>query len=157
MAPPKMTAKRKRMYLILAAIVVLGLAATMIMGALKDNIVFFISPTDIAEKGLNPGDRFRLGGLVEVDSVREPSDLMLLFRVTDMKKSVEVEYNGIVPDLFREGQGVIAEGVLAADGRFVADTVLAKHDENYMPPEVAEMLENNGHPVDGNALEGQKE
>ena len=127
---------------------VLGAAATLVLSALSDNIVFFYSPTQLAEKHLSPDRRFRLGGLVENGSVRKEGT-EVRFRVTDLRKSVEVVYRGILPDLFREGQGVIAEGSLGPDGIFVAREVLAKHDENYMPPEVAKALKESGRWKEG--------
>ena len=121
----------------------LGAAATLVLTALNDNIVFFYSPTQVAEKKPGPERRFRLGGLVEQGSVKKDGP-EVRFTVTDLQKTVPVVYRGLLPDLFREGQGVIAEGVLGADGIFVARDVLAKHDENYMPPEVAKALKESG-------------
>ena len=113
--------------------------------ALSDNIVFFYSPTQIAEKQIPPERRFRMGGLVEAGSVKKSADSQeTRFTVTDTHKSVAVVYRGLLPDLFREGQGVVAEGSLGADGVFVAREVLAKHDENYMPPEVAKAIKDAG-------------
>ncbi len=111
--------------------------------ALNDNLVFFYSPSQIAEKGIAPDRRFRLGGLVEAGSVQKNGE-EVRFTVTDTLKTVAVVYRGLLPDLFREGQGVIAEGTLRADGVFAAREVLAKHDENYMPPEVAKALKEAG-------------
>ena len=122
----------------------LALAATLILGAFEDNLLFFYTPTQLVEKG-PPGTRFRLGGLVEDGSVVRPTDSMTIsFRVTDLGNAVAVSYTGVLPDLFREGQGVVVEGVLGADGTFQASEVLAKHDENYMPKEVAEALKASG-------------
>ncbi|MEP2723118.1 cytochrome c maturation protein CcmE, partial [Roseibium sp.] len=112
--------------------------------ALNDQIVFFQSPTDIAEKAIPPGQRIRLGGLVEEGTVVRSDDANVSFKVTDTVNSVAVTYKGILPDLFREGQGVVTEGVIDARGVFVADNVLAKHDENYVPKEVAEALKEQG-------------
>lgn len=123
----------------------LGLAVALTLAAFDDNLVFFSSPTDIHTRDI-PGDRkFRLGGLVEEGSVAKSNDgLTTTFRVTDLANTVPVSYTGILPDLFREGQGVVTEGRLGADGVFVAESVLAKHDENYLPPEVAEALKKSG-------------
>jgi cytochrome c-type biogenesis protein CcmE len=140
-----MTPKRKRLWLVVGSLAVLGFAATLVLTALNDNIVFFYSPTQMAEKKIPPDRRFRMGGLVEAGSVKKSTDGQeTRFRVTDTNKTVEVVYRGLLPDLFREGQGVVAEGSLGADGVFVAREVLAKHDENYMPPEVAKALKEAG-------------
>src|SRR5204863_3914031 len=112
---------------------------------LKDSIVFFTSPTDLAEKHVKPGTRVRIGGLVEQGSVSRGDGLMVRFAVTDGNSTVPVVYQGLLPDLFREGQGVVAEGVLDGQGTFRADNVLAKHDETYMPKEVADALKKQGH------------
>ena len=138
-----MTPKRKRLWLLLGSLAVLGVAATLVLTALNDNIVFFYSPTQVAEKKPGPERRFRLGGLVEPGSVKKDGP-EVRFTVTDLQKTVAVVYRGLLPDLFREGQGVIAEGTLGPDGVFLARDVLAKHDENYMPPEVAEALKESG-------------
>lgn len=134
MTPRKMTPKRRRLWLVVGSLCVLGAAATLVLTALSDNIVFFYSPTQVAEKSPGPDRRFRLGGLVEEGSVKKDGQ-EVRFTVTDLQKTMPVVYRGLLPDLFREGQGVIAEGTLGADGTFVAREVLAKHDENYMPPE----------------------
>jgi cytochrome c-type biogenesis protein CcmE len=142
-----MTPTRKRR-LIAALIIVLGVgaAAAVAMRALNENMLFFISPTDVKEQALPVGKRFRLGGLVAGGSVSRASDsLAVTFVVTDGAESVDVRFDGILPDLFREGQGVIAIGALDTDGHFEAAEVLAKHDENYMPPEVADALKKAGH------------
>ncbi len=139
-----MTRKQRRLILIGSSLGVLALAVALILGALKDSIVFFNSPTDVVEKGLKPGTRIRLGGLVQPGSVMRQS-LDASFDVTDGKTSIKVSYHGILPDLFREGQGVVAEGALDPSGGFVADTVLAKHDEKYMPKEVADALKKQSH------------
>ena len=138
-----MTPKRKRLWLLVGSLAVLGVAATLVLTALNDNIVFFYSPTQLAEKKIAPDRRFRLGGLVEAGSVKK-SGQETRFVVTDTQKTVPVMYRGILPDLFREGQGVVAEGSLGPDGVFVAREVLAKHDENYMPPEVAKAIKDAG-------------
>jgi cytochrome c-type biogenesis protein CcmE len=142
------TPKRKRLWLLLGSLCVLGVAAALVLSALSDNIVFFYSPTQLAEKHLPPDRRLRIGGLVENGSVRKEGT-EVRFRVTDLRRSVEVVYRGILPDLFREGQGVIVEGSLGADGIFTAREVLAKHDEKYMPPEVAKALKESGRWQEG--------
>jgi len=145
-----MTPKRKRLWLVLGSVAALGFAATLVLTALSDNIVFFYSPTQIAEKKIPPERRFRMGGLVEAGSVtKSPDGQVTRFRVTDTNKTVDVVYRGLLPDLFREGQGVVAEGSLGSDGVFVAREILAKHDENYMPPEVAKALKESGQWKDG--------
>ncbi len=144
-----MTPTRKRR-LIATVIIVLGVgaAAAVAMRALNENMLFFVSPTDVEEQALPAGKKFRLGGLVAGGSVSRASDsLAVTFVVTDGPHSVDVRYDGILPDLFREGQGIIAIGELSPDGHFEAADVLAKHDENYMPPEVADALEKSGHTV----------
>src|SRR5258707_3076588 len=140
-----MTRKRRRLALIGSGLGVLGLAAALVLFALKDSIVFFNSPTDIVEKQVPPGARIRLGGLVKPVSLVRGDNLQFRFEVTDGNKSVPVSYTGILPDLFREGQGVVTEGALDNVGHFKADSVLAKHDENYMPKEVADALKKQGH------------
>jgi cytochrome c-type biogenesis protein CcmE len=140
-----MTRKQRRLALIGAGVGVLGLAVTLVLGALRDSIVFFHSPTDVIEKHVQPGTRIRLGGLVEPGTVVRGDHLKVRFEVTDGNHAMPVAYQGLLPDLFREGQGVIAEGVLEAGGTFKADTVLAKHDERYMPKEVADALKKQGH------------
>ncbi len=133
-----MKARHKRLILVAAGLAILGLATSLVLNALEGNLSYFFSPTEVAE-GKAPADHvFRLGGMVEKGSVqRAEGDLTVHFVVTDFHKKIPVAYQGILPDLFAEGQGVIAQGKLNADGVFVADEVLAKHDENYMPPEVA--------------------
>jgi cytochrome c-type biogenesis protein CcmE len=140
-----MTRKQRRLVLIGAGMGVLALAAALVLFALKDSIVFFNSPTDVVEKHIAPGSRIRLGGLVKPGSLTRGDNLSVRFEVTDGNKSVPVSYTGILPDLFREGQGVVTEGALDAAGHFKADSVLAKHDETYMPKEVADALKKQGH------------
>jgi cytochrome c-type biogenesis protein CcmE len=130
--------------LIGASVAVLTLAVILMMFAFRQSIVFFHTPSDIAESKIGPGVRFRLGGLVEKGSVKRGAGTHVEFTVTDTLKSVPVTYEGVLPDLFREGQGVVTEGRLAPGGVFQADTVLAKHDETYMPPEVAKALQAKG-------------
>jgi cytochrome c-type biogenesis protein CcmE len=140
-----MTRKQRRLALIGTGLSVLGLAAGLVLFALKDSIVFFNSPTDIVEKQIAPGSRIRLGGLVKPGTLVRGDNLLVKFEVTDGNRSVPVSYTGILPDLFREGQGVVTEGALDGAGRFKADNVLAKHDETYMPKEVADALKKQGH------------
>jgi cytochrome c-type biogenesis protein CcmE len=127
-----------------AAGAVLALSAALVLIALRDRIVFFYSPSEIAERALPPGTRIRLGGLVEDGSVERATDGSVSFAVTDTSKTIRVDYRGILPDLFREGQGIVAEGVLTGAGALSADNVLAKHDENYMPREVVDALKAQG-------------
>jgi cytochrome c-type biogenesis protein CcmE len=139
-----MTRKQRRLTLIGAAVGVLGLALGLILYAMRDNIVFFHAPSDVAAKGVKPGTRFRLGGLVREGSVKRDGQ-QITFEVVDTQNVLSVRYHGILPDLFREGQGVVAEGMLDGSGVFKADTVLARHDETYMPREVADALKRQGH------------
>ena len=139
-----MSRKQRRLTIIASAGVVLAVAAGLVLFALRDTIVFFYSPSDVVEKQLSSGTRVRLGGLVEEGSVKRGQGATVTFAVTDTAKAIPVSYTGVLPDLFREGQGVVVEGALDAKGLFVADSVLAKHDENYMPPEVAEALKKQG-------------
>ena len=140
-----MKPRHRRLALVVAGMGLLTAAVVLVLLALEDSVVFFYSPSDLAEREMPPDGRFRLGGLVEADSVVRAADgLTTTFRVTDLGRTVAVSYRGLLPDLFREGQGVVAEGRLDPDGVFVASEVLAKHDENYMPPEVAEALRESG-------------
>jgi len=139
-----MTRKQRRLVLIGAGAIVLALAVGLTMTALRDSIVFFNSPTDVVEKNLPAGQRIRLGGLVQPGTVQR-KDIDASFDVTDGKNVMRVTYRGILPDLFREGQGVVAEGTLIDHASFRADSVLAKHDETYMPKEVADALKKQGH------------
>ncbi len=135
-------ARRKRLILIGLMVTGVGVAVAFALSAFNQNLMFFYSPTEVMAGKAPQGHPFRLGGLVSAGSVeRLPNGLTTRFRVTDQAKSVNVEYTGILPDLFREGQGIVAHGRLRDDGVFVADEVLAKHDENYMPPEVAASLQ----------------
>jgi cytochrome c-type biogenesis protein CcmE len=138
------TRKGRRLMLIASAVAVLGVAIGLVLFAMRDNIVFFYGPSEVAEKAPPPGSRLRIGGLVKQGSVVRGADNRVSFVVTDMKKDVGVVYVGQLPDLFREGQGVVAEGVLTAPGQFRADSVLAKHDEKYMPRDVADALKKQG-------------
>jgi cytochrome c-type biogenesis protein CcmE len=138
-----MTRKQTRLTIILASLAVLGVAAGLVLYAMSDTIVFFYTPSEVAEKALPPGTRIRLGGLVETGSIAK-TGTTTVFLVTDKIGNMLVTYNGQLPDLFREGQGVVAEGQLSADGMLTADTVLAKHDEKYMPKDVADKLKEKG-------------
>ena len=139
-----MTRKQRRAVLIGTCLAVLGVAVGLVLFALRDSIVFFYTPSEVAEKHLETGQRFRLGGLVEDGSVKRGEGTTVSFVITDKRATLPVTYTGVLPDLFREGQGVVAEGMLTAGGVFHADSVLAKHDENYMPPEVAKKLKEQG-------------
>ena len=140
-----MTRRQRRLALIGSALAVLGIALALVLTAFKDSIVFFNSPTDVAEKHIAPGSRIRLGGLIKEGSVVRGENLQVHFDVTDGNATIPVAYQGLLPDLFREGQGVVTEGTLEPSGTFKADTVLAKHDEVYMPKEVADALKKQGH------------
>ncbi|MCB1858560.1 MAG: cytochrome c maturation protein CcmE [Gammaproteobacteria bacterium] len=136
-----MKARHKRFVFLFIGMAGLGLAVWLLLNALDSNLSYFFSPTEVAEQKAPTDHVYRLGGLVESGSVQRGEELTVRFVVTDMAHRVNVEYTGILPDLFQEGQGVIAQGRMGADGVFVAEEVLAKHDENYMPPEVASALE----------------
>ncbi|PHZ84516.1 cytochrome c maturation protein CcmE [Paremcibacter congregatus] len=139
--------KKRRLYLLLTSLAVLGLAVVLVLNALEDNIRLFYDPTEVMERHIAPGKTFRLGGLVEDGSyAQEEKDGLLinLFTVTDGNESIKVRYEGLLPDLFREGQGVVAEGKLNAEGIFISTEVLAKHDEKYMPKEVTDSLKKRG-------------
>jgi len=140
-----MTRKQRRLALIGAALGVLTLAVVLVLAALRDSIVFFNSPSDVVAKQIKPGTRIRIGGLVKEGSVRRGESLAVRFDVTDGNSTLPVAYQGLLPDLFREGQGIVAEGALDGSGLFRADSVLAKHDETYMPKEVADALKKQGH------------
>jgi cytochrome c-type biogenesis protein CcmE len=139
-----MTRKQRRAILIGTCLGVLALAVGLVLMALRDSIVFFYTPTEVAEKHLDTGQRFRLGGLVESGSLKRGEGTTVSFVVTDKRATLPVTFTGVLPDLFREGQGVVAEGMLTSEGVFHADSVLAKHDEKYMPPEVAKKLKEQG-------------
>ena len=138
-----MTPKNARAMMIFAGLGFLALAATLALTALEDNIVFFRAPSELAEKPVAAGVALRVGGLVSEGSVQRDG-LNVRFEITDLAHQVDVRFTGMLPDLFREGQGVVAEGRFDASGIFMADTVLAKHDETYMPPEVADALKASG-------------
>ncbi|SVB93149.1 uncharacterized protein METZ01_LOCUS246003 [marine metagenome] len=149
-----MTPRRQRMVAIGLVFAGVALAAVLVLQAFQENLMFFYSPTEVIAGSATEGNRFRLGGLVIDGSLRrETGSLEGQFDVTDTEHTLTVVYAGVLPDLFREGQGVIADGYLRADGAFRADEVLAKHDEEYMSPEVARMLEERGHPIDGTGEE----
>ena len=135
-----MKSRHKRIAIIVAGIVLLGIAATLLLQSFQSNLVFFFSPTEVAEGKAPKDGNFRIGGLVETGSIQR-NGTQVRFRVTDTAKTIDVVYTGILPDLFKEGKGVVAQGKKGEDGIFVADQVLAKHDENYMPPEAADALE----------------
>ena len=135
-----MTSKRKRFYIIFSAFSFFCFIVGITLIILQDNILFFYSPSEILQKNLKQNEKVRLGGLVEENSVVR-NDIKINFTITDLKKNIEVSYEGILPDLFREGQGVIVQGYLK-NNIFEATEVLAKHDENYMPPEIKKKLEN---------------
>ena len=138
-----MTRKRRRLYMVLAGMVLLSGAVALVLAALDENLSYFYDPSNIAEAP--PGRPIRLGGLVEEGSVARQADgVTVTFRITDMANSIAVTYKGLLPDLFREGQGVITQGTLGPDRVFVAREVLAKHDETYMPREVADALKKSG-------------
>ena len=140
-----MTRKQRRLVLIGSGMAVLGVAVALMLNALRDSIVFFNSPSDVVEKHVPVGTRIRLGGLVQNGSLMRGNNLSVRFEVTDGKNGIPVDYQGALPDLFREGQGVVAEGALDGSGTFKADSILAKHDETYMPKEVADALKRSGH------------
>ena len=150
-----MTRKQRRLTIIGCSLGVLALAAGLVLNALRDSIVFFSTPSTVAEKRITAGKRFRLGGLVQPGSLKRGDDLAVSFSVADGSATLPVAYKGILPDLFREGQGVVAEGKLRQDGVFVASNVLAKHDEKYMPPEVAEALKKSGRWQEGSTATGK--
>ena len=148
-----MSRKRRRLLALAVGLALLGAATAMVLAAFNDNLVFFYSPSDLAAKAIGPDRRIRIGGLVENASlVRESEGHGVGFRVTDGKTDIAVSYSGVLPDLFREGQGVVAEGRLRPDGVFAATSVLAKHDEKYMPPEVADALKKAGRWQEGGSL-----
>lgn len=138
-----MTPRRKRAIAIVCGLATLGVATALVLNAFNSNLVFFFSPTQVAANEAPQGRSFRIGGLVEMNSIqRETKGLTTRFVVTDLAKTIPVTYTGLLPDLFKEGKGVVAQGKLGADGIFRAEQVLAKHDENYMPPEAADALKN---------------
>jgi cytochrome c-type biogenesis protein CcmE len=149
-----MTRKRRRLYFVLVGMLLLGSAAGLVLYAVSDTLVFFYSPSDLQTKQVPAGRPFRLGGLVEVGSLARDGDgATVHFRVTDLSRAVPVTYRGMLPDLFREGQGVVTLGTLESDGTFVASEVLAKHDEKYMPKEVVDALKKSGRWQEGGVVQ----
>jgi cytochrome c-type biogenesis protein CcmE len=137
-----MKKRHKRIVFIALSLIALGLAAWLVLGAFRDNLVFFFSPTQVMAREAPVGRTFRIGGLVQNGTVkRDPDGLTIRFTVTDTANNIPVVYKGILPDLFKEGRGVVAQGRVGSDGIFRADTIMAKHDENYMPPEAAKALD----------------
>ncbi len=137
-----MKPRHKRMAIIATGVLLLGGAAALVLNAFQSNLVFFFSPSQVAANEAPHGKAFRIGGMVEKGSLQRGADgLTVSFRVTDTAKTIQVSYTGILPDLFKEGKGVVAQGKLGPDGTFVATEVLAKHDENYMPPAAAQAIE----------------
>jgi cytochrome c-type biogenesis protein CcmE len=146
--------KQQRLILVVVALVLLGGATGLVLAALSDSVAFFASPSDVTGGKLEVDRRFRLGGLVVPGSVEQQADGAVRFRLTDEANEVTVSYRGILPDLFREGQGIVAQGTLGPGGEFLASEVLAKHDENYMPPEVADALKRAGRWQEGASVSG---
>ena len=137
-----MKRRHKRIIFICCSLAALGLAAWLVLGAFRNNLVFFFSPTQVAAKEAPIGRTFRIGGLVQDGTLkRDPDGLTIRFVVTDTANTIPVTYKGILPDLFKEGRGCVAQGKVGSDGVFYADQIMAKHDENYMPPEAAKALE----------------
>jgi len=148
--------RTRRAVAIAAGVAIVGVAVGLVLKAFQSNLVFFFTPTQVAGKQAPLDRNFRIGGLVEEGSVKRQADaLRVNFKVTDGAQTIPVTYIGILPDLFKEGKGVVAEGKLGADGLFTASQVLAKHDENYMPPEAAEALKQAGHPMAKEKFAGQ--
>ena len=147
-----MTRRGRRLSLIAVALAVAGGAAGIALYALSDSIVFFYSPTEVVQKAVRPGSRLRVGGLVKADSLVKSPGETVEFTVTDGANDLKVAYRGLLPDLFREGQGVVAEGVMVEPGQIRADTILAKHDERYMPREVVEALKKKGRWQEGESV-----
>jgi cytochrome c-type biogenesis protein CcmE len=152
-----MKGRHKRFLWVALGLAVIGVAVALVLRAFNSNMVFFFTPTEVAEAKAPKDRAFRLGGLVTAGSLKRASDgLTVNFEVTDTAKAIPVTFTGILPDLFREGKGVVAQGKIGPDGVFRATEVLAKHDENYMPPEAAEALKKAGHPIEGKMFAGQK-
>ena len=152
-----MKGRHKRFLWIALGLLVIATAVGLVLRAFNANLVFFFTPSDIAQKKVPQDRAFRLGGLVTAGTVkRDPNGLTVRFDVTDTAQTVPVSFTGILPDLFKEGKGIVAQGKIGADGVFAATEVLAKHDENYMPPEAAEALKRAGHPVEGKLFAGEK-
>jgi cytochrome c-type biogenesis protein CcmE len=152
-----MKPRHKRFVWIALGLAVIGVATALVLRAFNSNLVFFFTPSEVVAKKAPQDRTFRLGGLVTAGSVKRNADgLTVTFEVTDTAKAIPVSYTGILPDLFKEGKGVVAQGKVGADGVFRASEVLAKHDENYMPPEAAEALKKAGHPIEGKMFAGEK-
>lgn len=152
-----MKTRHKRLALVLAGLALLGIAAALVLSAFQKNLVFFFTPTQVAAGEAPTGRSFRIGGMVEMGSIKRQADGMTVqFIVTDTAKQLPVTYRGILPDLFREGKGVVAQGKIGSNGIFVADEVLAKHDENYMPPEAAYAIEKGGAAAKHPGMAGEK-
>jgi cytochrome c-type biogenesis protein CcmE len=147
-----LTRRGRRLALVALSLAVVGGAAGLSLYALSGSIVFFLSPTEVVQKAVQPGSRLRIGGLVKAGSVVKSANERVAFVLTDGATDLKVAYRGLLPDLFREGQGVVAEGVIEAPGEMRADTILAKHDERYMPREVVEALKKQGRWQEGEAL-----
>jgi len=153
--------KKTRMLLVVSGLLMLGVATVIVLAAFEDNVVFFFGPSEVVEKNLDPGQKFRIGGLVADGSVAQLDDgVTTRFDITDQVEAVTVQYTGLLPDLFREGQGIVALGALNENGIFVAQEVLAKHDENYMPAEAVEAMKRAGtwqHDESGGETSGEPE
>jgi cytochrome c-type biogenesis protein CcmE len=147
-----LTRRGRRLALIGFSLAVVGVAVGLGLYAMSDSIVFFYSPSEVVQKADRPGERLRVGGLVKAGSVVKSADEKVAFVVTDGAHDLKVAYQGLLPDLFREGQGVVAEGVLTAPGEMRAETILAKHDERYMPREVVDALKKQGRWQEGEAV-----
>ncbi|HTV87542.1 MAG TPA: cytochrome c maturation protein CcmE [Stellaceae bacterium] len=151
-----MSRKRRRLIAVVAGLSLFGAAIALVLAAFSSDLVFFYSPSDLIARAIAPDHRIRIGGVVERDTlVRAADGKSVRFRITDGKTNIAVTYTGILPDLFREGQGVVAEGELLPDGVFAASTILAKHDAKYMPPEVAEALKKAGRWKEGSLPDGR--
>jgi cytochrome c-type biogenesis protein CcmE len=144
-----MKPRKQRMAIVAVILVGVAVAVGLTLQAFEEGVSFFYSPSELLAGDAPAGRKVRMGGLVlEGSVVREPGSMEVVFDVTDLETTVQVSYTGVLPDLFRDGQGVVAHGVMQPDGQFVAEKILAKHDENYMSPEVADMLADKGHPAD---------
>ncbi len=152
-----LTLRAKRFVWVAVGVATIAVAVALVLRAFNSNLVFFFTPTEVSQNKAPKDRTFRIGGLVTEGSVQRKSDgLTVAFLVTDTMQSIPVRYTGILPDLFKEGKGVVAQGKIGGDGVFTASEVLAKHDENYMPPEAAEALKRAGHPIEGKVFAGQK-
>jgi cytochrome c-type biogenesis protein CcmE len=152
-----MKARHKRFMWVAMGLAVIAVATTLVLRAFNSNLVFFFTPSEVAQKKAPQDRAIRMGGLVTAGSMkRNPDGLTVTFDVTDTAQTIPVSYTGILPDLFKEGKGVVAQGKMGQDGVFRASEVLAKHDENYMPPEAAEALKQAGHAIEGKMFAGQK-